>query len=114
MHELSIAMSLIDVACGEAQRRNARVVALHLKVGPLSGVVPEALVSAYELAREGTLLEHAPLEIERTPVLMDCSVCHGRREVVSIQDLCCIECSAPATSIVGGRELELTALELYS
>jgi hydrogenase nickel incorporation protein HypA/HybF len=57
MHELSIALSIIDAACEEAERHaGARVVAVHLKLGPLSGVVKEALVSAYELAREGSPL----------------------------------------------------------
>ena len=40
MHELSIAMSILDVAEEEAERQGgARVVAVHLKLGPLSGVV---------------------------------------------------------------------------
>jgi hydrogenase nickel incorporation protein HypA/HybF len=112
MHELSIALSLIDVACEEAERRRARVVALHLKVGPLSGVVTQALVSAYELARERTPLEQARLEIEETPVLMNCRACEAERPVASLQELRCAECGAPAVEIISGRELELTALEI--
>jgi hydrogenase nickel incorporation protein HypA/HybF len=114
MHELSIALSLIDVACEEAQRRRARAVALHVRVGPLSGVVAEALLSAFELAREGTPLEDSRLEIEQTPILMDCHVCRVERPVVSLHELRCAECGAPAAEIVGGRELELTALEITS
>ena len=112
MHELSIALSLIEVAGEEAQRRGVRVAALHLKVGPLSGVMREALVSAYELAREGTLLDNSRLEIEETSITMNCPACQAPRKVVSIQNLCCSECGEPATNIVGGRELELTALEI--
>ena len=43
MHELSIALSILDLAAEEAGRRGGRVVAVHLKLGPLSGVVKEAL-----------------------------------------------------------------------
>jgi hydrogenase nickel incorporation protein HypA/HybF len=112
MHELSIALSLIDVASEEAERRGVRVAALHVKLGPLSGVVSDALVSAYELAREGTLLDGSRLEIEKTPILMNCPTCRAERPVASIQELWCAECGAPAREIVSGRELELTALEI--
>jgi len=48
MHELSIAMSILDLAQEEADRNGgATVAAIHLKIGPLSGVVPQALESAY-------------------------------------------------------------------
>ncbi|MBW3596699.1 MAG: hydrogenase maturation nickel metallochaperone HypA [Planctomycetes bacterium] len=112
MHELSIAMSLIDVASEEAERRQVRVAALHLKVGPLSGVVQEALVSAYELAREGTDLAEARLEIQQTPIRMNCPTCRSEQAVASIQELWCAECGAPAIELTSGRELELIALEI--
>jgi hydrogenase nickel incorporation protein HypA/HybF len=85
---------------------------LHVKLGPLSGVVKEALVAAYELARNGTPLEHARLEIEATPIVMNCPVCREERAAASLQELCCSVCGAPAVELVGGRELELTALEI--
>lgn len=55
MHELSIAMSILDVVEEEMQKHaGSRLEAIHLRVGPFAGVVEEALVSAYELAREQT------------------------------------------------------------
>ena len=62
MHELSIAMSILDVAGEEAQRLNAKVIAIRLKLGPLSGVVKEALLSAYDLAR---VLARFPVGLKR-------------------------------------------------
>ena len=45
MHELSIAVSMVEMASEEALRLGAvRVNALHLKLGPLSGVVKDALL----------------------------------------------------------------------
>lgn len=67
MHELSIAMSLVEMATEEAEKRGARVVAMHVKVGLLSGVLKEALMSAYEMASEGSSLEGAPLVIDQPP-----------------------------------------------
>ncbi len=112
MHELSIALQLIDIATEQAARHDARVLALHVKLGPLSGVVPDALVSAYELAREATPLADARLAIEETAIEMECQRCGGARPVVSLQQLRCCECDEPARQIISGRELELTALEI--
>ena len=113
MHELSIALGIVDVASEEARKRpGARVVAVHLKLGPLSGVVREALVSAYELAREGSEVETSRLAIEETPLVVRCPACGGPRPAVSVQQLCCAECGAPAEVVVSGRELEVVALEI--
>ena len=55
MHELSIALGIVDIAEEESDRRGGvAVLSVHIKLGPLSGVVKEALTSAYELAREGS------------------------------------------------------------
>ncbi len=56
MHELSIAMSILDMAEEEAGRRSAEVDVIHVKLGALSGVAKEALLSAYDLARTETTL----------------------------------------------------------
>jgi hydrogenase nickel incorporation protein HypA/HybF len=67
MHELSIALSVLEMAQEEAERRRCRIEAIYLKVGALSGVVPDALLSAYELAREKTEFETCRLVIEDVP-----------------------------------------------
>jgi hydrogenase nickel incorporation protein HypA/HybF len=67
MHELSIAVCLVDLAQEEAEKRGARVLAVHLKLGALSGVVREALVGSFEMAASGTPLEQSRLVIEETP-----------------------------------------------
>jgi hydrogenase nickel incorporation protein HypA/HybF len=113
MHELSIALSILDLVAEEAERRGGRVVAVHLKLGPLSGVVKDALLSAYDLAREGTSLAGAELLIEEVPVVARCSACAAERTLVFPQ-LCCPTCGAPTPDVVSGRELEVVALEIES
>jgi hydrogenase nickel incorporation protein HypA/HybF len=114
MHELSIALSILDVAEEEAERQQGRVAAIHLKFGPLSGVVREALESAYELAREGTPLAGAKLVIEEVPLVVHCPVCAADRTPPSMRHLCCPDCGAPTSEVVSGRELEVCALEMES
>ncbi len=112
MHELSIALSIVDFAEEEVTRRTARIIAVHLKLGPLAGVVKEALLSAYDLAREGSMVSESRLFIEETAVIAYCPTCATERAVVSIQQMCCSGCGAPTPEIVSGRELEVTALEI--
>jgi hydrogenase nickel incorporation protein HypA/HybF len=113
MHELSIAVSILDLAEEEAEKHgSARVLEIHLKLGALSGVVKEALLSAYELAREGTSFEEARLVIEEVPVRVHCPTCKTTRAAVSAQRLCCAECGTPSADLVSGRELEVFAMEI--
>jgi hydrogenase nickel incorporation protein HypA/HybF len=114
MHELSIAMAVIDAAAEEAARRGgARVAAVHVRVGPLSGVVPDALRSAFELARAGSDLSDAELVIEETRLVAHCPTCAADRELAA-QRLLCPVCGAPTPEVVRGRELEVFALEIES
>lgn len=113
MHELSIALSILDMAEDEAhQRGDVAVRAIHLRLGPLSGVVKEALLSAYEMARAEYALDDVPLLIEDVPVRVHCPSCNATRAAVSTQELCCAECGAVTPQVVSGRELEVFALEV--
>jgi hydrogenase nickel incorporation protein HypA/HybF len=115
MHELSVALSILEIAAEEAERQGgARVAAIHLKLGLLSGIVAEALLSAYELARTGSALENAQLVIEEVPVLVHCPTCLAERAPPSIQEIRCPICGTPTPQVVRGRELEVVALEIES
>jgi hydrogenase nickel incorporation protein HypA/HybF len=113
MHELSIAMSMIEMAAEEAERRGGvRVHKIHLKLGGLSGVVKEALLFSYTVACEGTPLEGSQLVIEEIPVVVYCPACRAETALASVQQFCCAQCHAPTSQIVQGKELEVTALEI--
>src|SRR5262245_49811098 len=112
MHELSIALSIVDMAAEEAGRRGSnRVATVCLKLGPLSGVVPDALRSAFELARENSPLADAELVIEEVPVAAYCPACAAER-TVPFPELRCPTCGTPTPQVVRGRELEVVALEI--
>jgi hydrogenase nickel incorporation protein HypA/HybF len=77
-------------------------------------VVKEALLSAFELAREGTALDRAELVIEDAPLVGWCARCAAPRALPAAWELCCPTCGEPTTEIVSGRELEVVALEIES
>jgi hydrogenase nickel incorporation protein HypA/HybF len=113
MHELSIAMNIVDLAIDEAESRGASGVdVVYLKLGPLSGVVREALLFSYEVACQQTLLEGSKLCIEEAPIIVNCPVCRQSRQAQSIQSLCCAVCGTPTPEVLEGRELLVTGLGL--
>jgi hydrogenase nickel incorporation protein HypA/HybF len=113
MHELSIAISMIEMASEEAASRGGvSVNAVHLKLGPLSGVVKEALLFSYEVACQGTPLEGSRLIIEDVAVVVYCPTCQGESNPVSLQQFCCSVCDTPTPQILRGKELEVVALEI--
>lgn len=112
MHELSIAMSIVDLAQEEARERKVRVTGVHIKLGELSGVVRDALTFSYEMACVDTPLAGSQLIVEEVPVLVKCPKCKAERPISSVQLFCCRECGTPASEIVQGRELQIVALEV--
>ena len=115
MHELSIALGVLDVAEEEAERHGgAHIAAIYLKLGPLSGVVKEALLSAYDLAREGTRFAECDLRIQEISIRAYCPKCETECSVESMQMLCCAVCGTPTPEVLTGRELEVAAMEIGS
>lgn len=104
--------SALNVALDQAQKAGARqVLAIRLRIGALSGVVPEALEFAFEALRPGTLAEKAELAIESVPARFWCAACSC--EFVS-DDLFaeCPGCHRPSGELRAGRELEVASLEI--
>src|SRR5580693_4685283 len=112
MHELSIAMGIVEAATDEAQRRGVRVSAVHLKLGALSGVVKDALLFSYEVACQDTPLAGSQLIVEDLPVIIFCVQCQKARELPSVQLFQCPECGTATMDVRQGKELEVFALEV--
>lgn len=112
MHEASIALDLIRVAETVAlENGGGKVLALTVRLGQWSAVVPGALHAAFPACAEGTLLEGARLSIQSVPGVGVCPV-HGRVELKLTRGLRCPICDAPTPELLQGDELELDELEL--
>lgn len=112
MHELSIAMNIVETAQEEAQQRGVQVTAVHLRLGALSGVVKEALLFSYDMASQDTPLQGSRLIVEEVPVEVFCPQCDAPRVLASVQSFACSQCGAPTMNILHGKELEVVALEV--
>jgi hydrogenase nickel incorporation protein HypA/HybF len=113
MHEFSVARSLISVVLRELERLHARgrVARVFVTVGELSGVVPEALRLAFDLAAAGSALEGAELCVEEVPLVLHCDAC-DRQWHATEPFLACEECGGMRVTVVSGRELGVTGVDL--
>ena len=112
MHELSIMDSALNLALDQAQKAGAnRVHVIRLRIGALSGVVPDALQFAFEALAPGTLADGAALDIEDVPARFWCTTC--AREFQSDDFFAeCPDCHRPSGDLRAGRELELASMEI--
>src|SRR5690348_7842730 len=111
MHEVAIMTEAVRMAAESAQAAGAkRVTALRLRIGVLSGVVPEALRFAWDVVRSDTMLAAARLDIDSIGAVCWCATCQAEYEC---QDLLseCPRCHDLSGDLRRGRELELAAVE---
>ncbi len=112
MHELSLVASVFEVLEAEASKHGARrVLSVTLRIGAMSGVVPDLLESAFEAYKKGTIAEAARLEIVSVPVKLLCPDCGGEA-VREDADFSCAACGSRRVEIVEGRELVVERIEL--
>jgi hydrogenase nickel incorporation protein HypA/HybF len=114
MHELGIAMSILEIAENAARQDGASTIrAIGVRVGAFSGVVPDALEFAFQAARTGTLAEHARLEITVTPMVAHCAGCNLDFNVDDPHGVAlCPVCLKPVPGVQHGQELTVTHLEV--
>ena len=112
MHELSIAQNIVEIIQQSVPRPewgNVRVV--RMKVGTLSGVVPDSLDFCFSVISSQTSFSKAKLEIERVPFAVHCSSCN-ETNVNDVGIVVCQSCGSAETEVISGRELQVTEVEL--
>lgn len=107
MHELAIAESVVSSVL---ERTEGPVTVVRLRVGRLSGVVPDALTFCFELAAVGTPLEGARLEVEEQPGTARCRTCGVEFAMADAFLLC--DCGSADVELLTGRELAVASVEV--
>lgn len=112
MHELTIATSLVEIACAQAERVGAaRVAEINIRMGQLTGIA-RSLYFCFGSATRGTLCEGATLHIEEVPLKVMCTHCDEVKTPTALYSFRCPDCGMPTPKVVSGREMEVISLGL--
>ena len=114
MHELSIALSIVELAERHArERRAAAIEEIELEIGTLAAVDAGALDFALESAVKGTLLEKAKI-VRR--IISGEGVCENCGERVPLQTLCqpCPRCASWKIRVTRGKDLRVKSIVVDS
>lgn len=112
MHELTIATSLVELACEQATKVGAaRVAEINIRMGQLTGIA-RSLYFCFGSATRGTLCEGARLQIEEVPLRVMCTHCKAEKTPTALYSFRCPDCGMPTPQVVSGREMELLSLGL--
>jgi len=112
MHELGIMETAVQMAVDTARAAGARrVLVLRLRIGTLSGVVPEALHFAFDVVCRGTPAEGATLLVETVPAAGWCPDCQAEYAGDDFFSEC-PRCQKLNGELRRGRELEISSVEI--
>jgi hydrogenase nickel incorporation protein HypA/HybF len=108
MHELGIAMQVVDIVAARAA--GARIKRVVLEVGALTAVLPDALRFCFDVATAGTLAEGAQLEIIERLAHARCRACSRTLQLRRPFGYC--ECGSCDLDTQGGDELRVFEMEV--
>jgi hydrogenase nickel incorporation protein HypA/HybF len=110
MHELSIALSIIELVENEARIANSETITeVHLEVGQLAGVDLEALEFSLNMARQRTMMNHAVIRIDKIPGKAICKSCNFEFGTDALYSVC-PGCNDGNTVLLSGMELKVKSL----
>jgi len=110
MHELSIALNIVELSEEEAKKAKfTSIQRIDLEVGALSGVVIEALEFAMDEAIKESVLKNSKINILKIPAKAKCLNCS---KVFTVEDYYtpCPECNSFETELISGNELKIKSL----
>jgi hydrogenase nickel incorporation protein HypA/HybF len=110
MHELSIAISIVDLVIDQANRASAEsVTEVELDIGMLSGIEHEALEFSLGVAAKGSLLEKTRFRINRVEPIAECPDCG---HIYSPEGMFshCPQCERAGVRLIRGTELQVKSL----
>ncbi len=114
MHETALALSILDIVVAKCSEAGGRTVdSIRLRIGKAAGVLPDALLFAFDAAKASTVAENARLEIEHVPIG---GFCNGCKKDFSVDDaqfvFFCPLCGSKSFEMRAGREMEIVDMEI--
>ena len=110
MHELSIALNILDIVHEECTKADSSKVAeVVIRVGTLSGVDTRALSTCLQVASRETLMQDARIRIDRQ---QGRGFCAGCQQEFDMEDILtpCPGCFQPAAELREGKEMKIDSI----
>lgn len=113
MHELSIAMGMINELTRVAKENNAKkVLTVNLKIGKMSGIVTDSLKFVFDAIKlEYPVLSTTEILIEEVPLMYKCNDCNNAFETDTYFPSC-LGCKSYNLKLLSGEELDIENLEV--
>ena len=112
MHEIGIVQSTLELAVRCACDAGARRISeIRMRVGRMTGVVPEAIEHAFAVLRVGTIASEAVLAVDYVPGRAWCHDCSAEFAAEGLLSEC-PACGETSFDLRAGQELELVSLEV--
>ena len=113
MHEASIACSLLDLAEQYCVKNNYHTInSLTVRIGKLSGVMPDALIFAFDVVKNDSIAEGAHLIVEQVNPSGMCNDCKKDFTFDAPYIFECPLCGSTNFVITQGKEMELREMEV--
>ncbi len=114
VHEVSVALGIVDELMRIARRNNARkVLSVRLKIGQLSGIVSGSLRFAFDAVKlEHPMLSSARLLIREIPLRYRCAGCARDFDAGGRIAGSCPACGSRDLNLITGEEQHIEDVEL--
>jgi hydrogenase nickel incorporation protein HypA/HybF len=113
MHELSIAQSIIEIVSEQCSKSGySQIDSVNIRIGRASGIMPDALLFAFDAIKADTTARDAALHIEEVPVSGLCRDCGSSFIVEEDYILFCPACKGNSFQITAGREMDIIDMEV--
>ncbi len=104
MHELAITEGIMEAALPAAMEAGAKkILEIRLKIGELSGVMPECIEEYFSIISKGTIAEGAKIIVKKIPISIHCNECDFEGEIEKGSSAC-PKCKSANFKIISGRE----------
>jgi len=112
MHEMTIAMNIVDIVCNKASEENAsKINSVELEIGELSGIMIDSLQFCFEAACRNTIADGADLIIKNIVAKAYCKSCKTNFNTNS-DFLPCPTCSNFDFELLKGKELSIKSFNI--
>ena len=107
MHEMTMAMGIVDLAIKTAKQNQAKKInSITVEVGALAGIIRDALEFCFSEAVKNTIAQDATLDYVHIPASAICESC-GHSFKADERAAKCPECSEYVFQLSGGTEFRV-------